>query len=67
MGLFFEHPAQRVPADVVCAEIRRALLDSGKDDAAAVAGQRMSMLGADDPRLKAAITTALLSAEKARP
>ncbi len=59
MGLFFEHPAQRVPADVVCAEIRRALLDSGAGDAAAVAGQRMSMLGVEDPRLKSAISTAL--------
>ncbi|WP_067901140.1 hypothetical protein [Nocardia vaccinii] len=59
MGLFFEHPAQRVPADVVCAEIRRALLDSGKGDAAAIAAQRMSMLGVEDPRLESAITAAL--------
>ncbi|WP_067677232.1 hypothetical protein [Nocardia miyunensis] len=59
MGLFFEHPVQRVPADVVRAEIRRALLDSGKDDAAAVAAQRMAILGVEDPRLESAITTAL--------
>ncbi|MFF3566989.1 hypothetical protein [Nocardia jiangxiensis] len=59
MGLFFNHPVQQVPTDVVRAEIRRALLDSGKGDAAATAAQRMGMLGVQDPRLESAITTAL--------
>ncbi|MQY18334.1 hypothetical protein NRB20_14100 [Nocardia sp. RB20] len=59
MGLFFEHPTQQVPTDVVSSEIRRALLDSGVSDAAAAAAQRMGLLGVHDPRLESAITSAL--------
>lgn len=62
MGLFFDHPPQQVPAEVIRSEISRALLDSGRNDAAEVAAQRMRMLGVEDPRLESAITTALQTA-----